>query len=100
MRAYCRNNIPRDIRTHLYTYCETKKEVSLYFISFHFRYIAFSLERYNRIWLTLLVYSGIACMVGFVLFMIKFFEREEFPFDTFEYAVKALSLFPLQGTKL
>lgn len=67
---------------------------------FFSRYIAFSLERYNRMWLTLLVYSGVACLVGFVLFTIKFLERDEFPFDTFDRVVKALRLFPLQGSKL
>jgi hypothetical protein len=46
------------------------------------------------------MYSGIACLVGFVLFIIKFIEREEFPFDTFDHAVKALRFFPIQGTKL
>lgn len=51
-------------------------------------------------WLTLLVYSGVACLVGFVLFAIKFLERDEFPSDTFDHVFKALRFFPLQGTKL
>ena len=60
------------------------------------RYLGFGLERYNRLGWTLLLYSGIAFLVGFLLCAIKFIEKDEFPVEVFESVTENLRLFPVQ----